>query len=70
MFPPFIGFVYSTLAQPESISGYRPYTNKKLPCNNKGVFYFVETRGIDVPSKDGGSSGSICIFTLFFRLYF
>ena len=40
------------------------FTNKKLPCNNKGVSYFVETRGIDVPSKDGGCRGPICIFRL------
>jgi hypothetical protein len=35
----------------------------------EGGVLFVETRGIDVPSKDRGCSGSICIFKLFFRLY-
>ncbi len=42
--------------------------NSKTPPG--GGVLFVETRGIDVPSKDGGCSGSTCILRLFFRLYF
>jgi hypothetical protein len=34
------------------------------PVKTRGEIYFVETRGIDVPSKDGGCRGSICIFRL------
>lgn len=37
----------------------------KNPPRREG---FVETMGIDVPNKDGGCSGSLCIFRIFFRL--
>ena len=50
------------LADIASAKGY--FTNKKLPCKNEGVSYLVETRGIDVPSKDGGCGGPVCIFRL------
>jgi hypothetical protein len=35
------------------------HTNKKLPLFLGGVSYFVETRGIDTPRKDGVVGGLV-----------
>jgi hypothetical protein len=37
---------------------------EKLPLFLERVFYFVETRGIGVASKNEGCRGLICIFRL------
>ena len=37
---------------------------KKSPPENGGRFFFVETRGTDVPNKDEACRGPIWIFRL------
>ena len=37
---------------------------EKTPPISRESFLTVETRGIDVPSKDGGCGGPVCIFRL------